>query len=178
VLTHTRSIEFELQNVGVGPDPLSVATVAESADFALVVFLAEPPSVECQLHLDAIASRRAEFRERDVAIVPVMPAPTDAAREWYEHHEPPLPLLADPSAGTRGATGNGSTGSAFGTLGTLDADVLDADGTPDAAVVDTRLTAPRVATTVTTPGTRPTVDDLLAAVERQRDQFVFDRAVQ
>ena len=159
-------LDFELPNVGPGPDPLALAAVAAEHDFLVVLLQRDHHCTRCRDQVRTVADRYDEFAARDAAVASVLPEPVERAREWAERYDPPYPLLADPDAEVGERYGQPVR---FGPLGSL-SDFFGRQ--PEAVVVDLR-DGPEAARVVyahrgTTTFDRPSVDDLLAAVDDAR----------
>lgn len=156
----TADPEFELPNVGPGPETVSLAGLAESNDFVVVFFQRDHYCTNCRQQVQSVASRYAEFRERNAAVVSILPEPVDRARAWQDSYELPYPLLADPDATVGERFGQPVR---FGLLGNV-SDFLGR--MPVVVIVDVR-TDPRIAWRYDGRSTfdRPTVDDIIAAVD-------------
>ena len=156
------SFEFELPNVGAGPDTLSLSALARDHSFVVLLLQRDHYCTNCRDQVQRVADRYGEFRARDAAVVSVVPEPPERVREWHERYDLPYPLLADPDA----AVGERYDQPVrFGVLG----DVSDFLGRmPEAVVLDVR-DPERVRTLYVHRGTstfdRPDVDDLLDVID-------------
>jgi peroxiredoxin Q/BCP len=165
----TRPPEFELPNVGVGPDPLSLDAIAARVDFAALLLLRDYHCPKCKRQVQDVAARAEELNERDVAVVGILPEPRARAEDWMDQFDLPFPLLADPEKAV-GEKYDQPT--RFGALGRMH----DLVGRmPETVVLDCR-DEPTIVHTHEgrTPGDRPSVDDLLAVVDDMRESFAFD----
>lgn len=148
---------FTLRNGGAGPDPLSLAAL--DAALAVVVFHRDHYCGYCREQARRLAARHDEFRERDVAVVTVLPEPVARARSWADRRDAPFPVLADPDGAVADRYGQPTR---FGPIGTR----IDLVGRlPLVAVVDLRGEPALLRRYAgETSGDRPTVDELLAEV--------------
>jgi peroxiredoxin Q/BCP len=147
---------FELDNVGPGPDPLSLSALAEEADAVVVLLQRDHYCTNCRQQVQSVAKRYDEFRERNAEVVSVVPEPRERVAEWQSSYDLPFPLLADPDA-TAGETYDQPV--RFGFLG----DLFDFVGRmPEAVIVDLRG-EPTVSWSHAGKSTfdRPSIDDLL-----------------
>jgi peroxiredoxin Q/BCP len=147
---------FELDNVGPGPDPLSLSALAEEADAVVVLLQRDHYCTNCRQQVQSVAERYDEFRERNAEVVSIVPEPRERVAEWQSSYDLPFPLLADPDA-TAGETYDQPV--RYGFLG----DLFDFVGRmPEAVIVDLRG-EPAVAWSYAGKSTfdRPSIDDLL-----------------
>jgi peroxiredoxin Q/BCP len=156
---------FELTNVGTGPDPLSLRTVAEDSDFVLLLFQRDYHCGNCRNQVQSVGDRYEAFRDRETEVVSIVPEPPDRLRDWQAKYELPFPLCADPDAETSSAYDQPVR---FGLLGDL-SDLLGR--MPKAVLLDTRGDEPVVAYTHEGSSTwdRPEIDDLLDEIDARRD---------
>lgn len=159
----TTAHDFELPNVATGPDPLELSDVAaeDDVDAVVLLFQRDYHCVKCRDQVQSVAARYDEFEAADAEVVSVLPEPADRAAEWQDRYELPFPLLADPSTNVADEFDQPTR---FGALGSLH----DLVGRmPLAVVFDVRDGEPTVEAIHegSTPGDRPTVDDLLTAVD-------------
>jgi peroxiredoxin Q/BCP len=151
---------FELDNVGPGPDPLSLSDLAGEFDAVVVLLQRDHYCTNCRKQVQSVADRYEEFRERNVEVVSIVPESRERVAEWQVSYDLPFPLLADPDA-TAGETYDQPV--RFGFLG----DLFDFVGRmPEAAVVDLRG-EPTIAWSHAGKSTfdRPSIDDLLARLD-------------
>jgi peroxiredoxin Q/BCP len=162
--------EFELPNVGVGPDPLSLARIGERADFAILLLLRDYHCPKCKSQVQTVAKQAQSFAELNAVVVPVLPEPRDRAAEWQESFDLPFPLLADSE---KDVAEKYDQPTRFGALGQLH-DMIGR--MPESVILDTRNDGPEVVYTYEgeTPGDRPDVETLLAEVDALQESFVFD----
>ena len=166
----SRPPEFELPNVGIGPDPLSLARIGERADFAILLLLRDYHCPKCKSQVQTVAEQAQSFAELNAVVVPVLPEPRDRAAEWQESFDLPFPLLADPE---KNVAEKYDQPTRFGALGQLH-DMIGR--MPESVILDTRDDEPEVVYTYEgeTPGDRPDVETLLAEVDAVQEAFVFD----
>lgn len=163
--TDTAALDFELPNVGPGPDPLSLAALATDHDFAVLLFQRDYYCTNCREQIQLFADRYDDFRDRETEVVSILPESVDEARSWQEQYDLPYPLLADPDARV-GAQYDQPV--RFGVLGRLS----DFFGRmPVAAVVDLRgdpelLFAHRGKST----WDRPDIDEILDTLDDARSR--------
>lgn len=151
--------EFTLPNGGPGPDPLTLSELP--ADLAVVLFFRDRFSGNCRRQAVRMARHREAFRERDVAVVSVLPESKARAAAWADARNAPLPTLADPDGEVAARYGQPTR---FGFLGRR----IDLIGRmPLAALVDLRAD-PEILWRHggETPGDWPTIDELLTEVEK------------
>jgi peroxiredoxin Q/BCP len=164
--------EFELQNVGVGPDPLSLAEVASVSDFAVLLFLRDYHCPRCKAQVENLAAEAERFNERNAAVLPILPEPQARAESWKNEFDWafPFPLLAD---GSKTVADKYDQPTQYGALGSLH-DMIGR--LPQSIVLDTRGDDTEVIFSHRgdSAGDRPEADDLLDAVESVRESFVFD----
>lgn len=164
--THERDVlEFSLPNVGPGPDPRSLADLANEDDFVAVYLQRDHLCTNCRKQVQQVADRYEQFRDRGAEVVSIVPEPRERVRSWQDSYDLPYPLLADPDA-TAGETFDQPV--RFGFLGDL-SDFLGR--MPEVVVVDGRGDDPTVAWSYSGRSTfdRPSVDDVLAAVDDLRE---------
>ncbi|MFC4405261.1 peroxiredoxin family protein [Haloarchaeobius iranensis] len=157
--------DFELANVGPGPDPCSLGALAADNEFVVLLFQRDFYCTNCRKQVQAVKERYDEFEARDAVVASVLPEERDRAAEWQERYDLPYPLLADPDAIASDAYDQPVR---FGILGKF-SDFLGR--MPEAVVVDTRGNEPTVAWSYAGSSTfdRPAIDDLLAELERLRE---------
>ncbi|WP_123536064.1 redoxin domain-containing protein [Halosimplex salinum] len=97
--------EFELPNVGPGPDPCSLATLADRESFVVLFFHHDDDCPECRSQAKRAGERFSALRARDAVAVSVLPAARERVEEWQERFELPHPLLVDPDATAGGDYG-------------------------------------------------------------------------
>jgi len=156
--------DFSLPNVGPGPDPLSLSALASDHDFALLLFQRDHYCTNCRKQVQTVAGRYAEFARRDAEVVSIVPEPSEKVREWQDSYDLPYPLVADPETAAGDAYDQPVR---FGFLG----DWSDFLGRmPEAVLIDLRE-SPEIVWQYRSKSTfdRPSVDDLLSAVDDARD---------
>lgn len=152
--------EFELPNVGPGPDPCSLADLARDHDFVVLFFQRDYHCTNCRKQVSQVKDRYSSYRARGATPVSILPEPRERAQEWQDRYELPYPLLADP--GTDVADAYGQT-VRFGMLGEY-SDFLGR--MPKVVVLDTRGD-PRILWTHSGRSTfdRPSTRDILDAID-------------
>ncbi len=156
--------EFELQNVGTGPDPLSIHSLAAEHDFVLLLFQRDHYCTNCRDQVQTVADRYDEFRERNTTVVSIVPEPAEKLREWQAKYDLPFALCADPEAEFSDQYDQPVR---FGILGKLS----DFFGRmPKAVLLDCRTGDPMIAYSYEGSSTwdRPEIDDLLAAIDENQ----------
>lgn len=155
---------FELQNVGEGPESISLPELAADNEFLLVLFQRDYYCTNCRKQVQAVADQYEAFRERGVEVVSIVPEPADRLQEWQDNYQLPFPLCADPEASVSEAYEQPVR---FGFLG----DVSDFLGRmPKAVLVDCRDAEPTIVYAHEGSSTwdRPEVSDLLAEIDDRR----------
>ncbi len=161
--------DFELRNAGAGPDPLSLARVAETVDFAILLLLRDYHCPKCRAQVQRVAEKAQDIERGDAAVIAVLPDAYERAQSWQTSYDLPFPLLADPGADVNDEydqpTRFGAIGRLHGLVGRM----------PKAIVLDLRGDR-EVAYTYegSTPGDRPEIEDLFAQVDDLKAGFVFD----
>ncbi|MFP9190104.1 redoxin domain-containing protein [Natronosalvus vescus] len=173
----TTLLDLALENVGPGPDPLRLRGVAETVtppdptttgketpayDAIVVLFHRDHHCGNCRRQVRAVADRYDEFVARSAQVVSIVPEPRERVEQWQDAYELPYPICADPEANAGDAVDQhvrlGSLGQHSDLLGRM----------PAALVLDVRDSG-ALETVYEHHGQsrwdRPTVDDLLAAVE-------------
>lgn len=152
--------EFELPNVGPGPDPCSLSDLAPDHDFVVLFFQRDHLCTNCRKQVQQVGDRVESYRARDAVPVSILPEPRERAEEWQDSYDLPYPFLADPGADA--ADDYGQT-VRFGILGEY-SDFLGR--MPQVVVVDTRE-EPRVVWTHSGRSTfdRPSTEDILEAID-------------
>jgi len=157
-------LDFDLPNVGEGPDSLSLSAVADAHAFVLLLFQRDYHCTNCRAQVQAVAERYAAFRDRDTEVVSIVPEPADRLRGWQDRYDLPFPLCADPDTAVSESYDQPVR---FGLLGSLS----DFFGRmPKAVLLDCRGPDPMVAHAHEGSSTwdRPEVEDLLAAIDGRR----------
>lgn len=150
--------EFECPNVGGGPDPLSLESVADGTDAVVLLFQRDYHCRNCRQQARQIEDRIGEFTRTDAVPVSVLPESRDRTADWAEATGVSYPVLADPDGELAESYDQPTR---FGVLGA----VSDLVGRmPLAVVVDAMGREPRIAARYegSRPADRPTVADLLA----------------
>ena len=170
VTEETATPSFELPNVGVGPDPLSLAQITETADFAVLLLLRDYHCPKCKAQVQSVAEQARSFAELNAAVVPILPDEREKAADWQDSFDLPFRLLADPG---KEVAEKYDQPTRFGALGQLH----DFIGRmPETVILDTRDGDPEIvyAYEGETPGDRPDVETMVAEVEEPQEAFVFD----
>ena len=157
--------EFELPNVGPGPDPCSLSALARDYDFLVLFFQRDHHCTNCRRQVKAVRDRYDAFRARDATAVSILPEPRDVAQSWQDEFDLQYPLLADPDA-TAGERYGQSV--RFGFIG----DWSDFLGRmPKIVIVDARASKPEIVWTHQGHSTwdRPSVNDVVDALDDYRD---------
>jgi len=162
--------EFELPNVGVGPDPLTLADIRERADFAVLLLLRDYRCPKCKAQVRTVAEQAQSFAELNTVVVPVLPEPRERAADWQDAFDLPFPLLADAE---KAVAEKYDQPTRFGALGRLH-DVIGR--MPESLVLDVRGDEGEIVYTYEgkTPSDRPEVETLLSEVDALQESFVFD----
>lgn len=156
--------DFELPNVGPGPDPYRLSERAGAVSFVVVLFQRDYYCTNCRSQVQQVAERYEAFRDRDAEVVSVLPEPTERTRDWQDTYDLPYPLLADPEAA---AGDDYDQPVRFGFLGSL-SDFFGRQ--PEAVIVDLRDGRRDLAYVHRGRSTfdRPSVDDLLGELDDLR----------
>jgi peroxiredoxin Q/BCP len=156
--------DFELPNVGTGPNPYRLSARAGAADFVVLLFQRDYYCTNCRSQVQAIADRYEAFRTRNSEVASILPEPVDRARDWQASYDLPYPLLADSEAA---AGDDYDQPVRFGVLGSL-SDFFGRQ--PEAVIVDMRDGVREMAYVHRGRSTfdRPSVDDLLAELDDLR----------
>ncbi|WP_136686832.1 redoxin domain-containing protein [Halorhabdus amylolytica] len=166
------ALDFELPNVGVGPDPLSLAAVIDASDFAVLLFLRDYHCPKCKAQVSEISEHARTFNERKTAVLPILPEPRERAADWRDNvvEDFPFPLLAD---GEKRVAEQYDQPTRYGPVGKLH-DLLGR--LPQSAVLDTRGDDADVIFTHRGDSIddRPAAGDLIDTVEDVQESFVFD----
>ena len=162
--------DFELPNVGNGPDPLSLDRVVDEADFAVLLLLRDYHCPKCKNQVQTLAEAAKQFAEMNAVILPVLPESVERARDWQEKFDLPFPLLADAEKKIADKydqpTQLGVLGSLHDLIGRL----------PEVVILDTRGDDAEVVYTYEgdSPGDRPAVETLVSEIDELQETFVFD----
>jgi len=155
------AFEFELPNVGAGPDPLVLSAVAADHDFVLLLFQRDHYCTNCRTQVRAIRDQYPAFEERDTEVVSIVPEPVENVREWQDSYDLPFPLCADPDTEVSGEYDQPVR---FGVLGKIS----DFFGRmPKAVLLDCRGDEPEIEFSHEGSSTwdRPAVEELLATID-------------
>ncbi|WP_238392112.1 peroxiredoxin family protein [Halorussus amylolyticus] len=157
------ALDFELPNAGAGPDPVVLSDLAADPDNdAIVVFFHRDYRCRnCREQVEEVADRYGEFRDRDAAVVSVLPEPKAKAEKWQKKFHLPFALAADEEKSVADQYGQPTR---FGALGKR----LDIVGRmPETAILDARDGLELFAVhRGDKPADRPSTDDVLAMVDR------------
>ncbi|SFR33637.1 peroxiredoxin family protein [Halogeometricum limi] len=154
--TATTPLDFELPNVGRGPETYSPAD--SDADYLVLLLQRDYYCKLCRRQVQAVKRRYDEFEARDAEVVSVVPEPAERTAKWQQSYDLPFPLLADEGKSVGDAVNQPER---FGVLGSLH----DLVGRmPEALVVDADTGAVLFDHAGDSPGDRPEIDELLAAI--------------
>lgn len=92
--------EFELPNVGPGPDPYGLADLRAVAAIGVLLFQRDQYCTNCRGQVQDVADRYEEFSDRDAEVVSIVPESRSNVESWQTAYDLPFPLLADPEART------------------------------------------------------------------------------
>lgn len=161
---------FELPNVGVGPDPLSLDRIVDTVDFAVLLLLRDYHCPKCKHQVQTLAEEARQFAELNAVALPILPEPVDRATEWQSQFDLPFPLLADPE---KAIADKYDQPTRYGKLGQLH-DMLGR--LPESVVLDTRGGEAEVVYTYEgeSAGDRPEVETLIDEIDRLQETFVYD----
>jgi len=161
--------DFELPNVGVGPDPLSLDWVVETVDFAVLLLLRDYHCPKCKQQVQTLAAEARQFSELDAVVLPVLPEPVDRAETWQARFDLPFPARR-PGEGrrrrVRPADAVRRAGEVHDPVGRLPETVIPGPG----------ATRPRSCTRITgaSPGDRPAIETIADEIDQLQESFVFD----
>jgi peroxiredoxin Q/BCP len=161
---------FELPNVGVGPDTLSLDTLVERVDFAVLLLLRDYHCPKCKTQVQTLAENAHKFAELNAVVLPILPEPVERAEDWQEQFDLPFPLLADPQKNLADKydqpTQYGALGKIHDLIGRL----------PESVILDTRGESGEIVYTYEgdSPGDRPEIETLVDEIEELQDAFMFD----
>jgi peroxiredoxin Q/BCP len=169
-------LDFELPNAGTGPDPLTLSDLADDSrnDALVLLFHRDYHCRNCRQQVEQVADRYGEFRERDAAVVSILPESRGKAEKWQGKYHLPFPLVADEEKSVAEQYGQPTR---FGKLGKL----FDLVGRmPQTVILDARDKIPGAQDEIPdareglrlyavhrgdSPTDRPSVDDVLAMVD-------------
>ncbi|UPW02381.1 peroxiredoxin family protein [Halorussus gelatinilyticus] len=142
--------------------PNRTRTPPEDNAAIVLLFQRDYYSRACREQVRAVADRYGEFRERDAAVVSVLPESEEKATKWQTKTHSPFPVVADADKSVAEQYGQPTR---FGKLGGLH-DLLGR--LPQTAILDARDGDLRLFAVHRGEGTddRPPVDDVLAMVDR------------
>lgn len=162
--------DFELPNVGVGPDPLSLDRVVERVDFAVLLLLRDYHCPKCKNQVQTLAEEAKQFAEQNAVVLPVLPEPVERAEVWQEQFDLPFPLLADPD---KEIADKYDQPTQFGALGKIH-DLIGR--LPESVILDTRSDKAEIVYTHEgdSPGDRPEISTLVEEISDLQETFVYD----
>lgn len=99
----TSAKDFELPNVGAGPDPLSLSKLGDDNEFVLLLFQRDHHCGNCRKQVQVFADWHGEFRDRNTEVVSIVPEPRERVQSWQKEYDLPYPLCADPEKTVSGA---------------------------------------------------------------------------
>lgn len=88
-------LSVEFPNVGEGPDPVSIGTLAAESDVLVLLLMQSYRSGTCRQQAREIADQYEDFRRLNAQVVVVVPGSRPQVRSWRRLVEPPFPVLAD-----------------------------------------------------------------------------------
>lgn len=156
--------DFELPNVGAGPETFRLQDVLADEDTNSLVLLLQRDyhCPKCRQQVQDVAERYAEFENANALVASVLPESRVRTQNWQDAYSLPYPLLADPSTELGDELDQPTR---FGALG----NVHDMIGRmPEAIVIDVSSTDPEIVFTHrgTSPSDRPSIDELLDEVQK------------
>ncbi|KTG08138.1 hypothetical protein AUR64_00750 [Haloprofundus marisrubri] len=160
-MSASADLDFELPNVGPGPDPLTLGGLAETNEAVVILLQRDFHCGNCRRQVKAVTERYGEFRERGAEVVSVLPESPGRARDWLRDGAS-FPLVADEGSQVGDRLGQrvrfGAVGRFHDYLGRMPSTVIVdlGDGRPRRSYVHRG----------TSPWDRPTVDDLLTELDR------------
>jgi len=162
--------DFELPNVGVGPDPLSLEHAVQEVDFAVLLLLRDYHCPKCKNQVRTLAAHARQFAELNAVVLPVLPEPVERAEQWQEQFDLPFPLLADPG---KNLAEKYDQPTRYGTFGKLH-DLIGR--LPESVILDTRGEMAEIVYTYEgeSTGDRPDVETLVREIDDLQETFVFD----
>lgn len=158
------SLSHELPNVGPGPDPLSVATLAAESAFVVLLLLQSHRSGTCRQQVREISDEIDTFRNLNATVVAIVPGTYPKVRSWRRLTDPSFPILADDENRLAEAF---SRSRRYGTLGQF---VSSIGRAPMTVVLDCQGDEPTVGYTYegVTAFDRPTVYELYSEIDSRR----------
>ncbi|MEF8825912.1 MAG: redoxin domain-containing protein [Halapricum sp.] len=84
---------FELPNVGVGPDPLSLSGIDGEVDFVILFLLRDYRCPKCKTQVQCVAERAPELERRNAAPIAILPESRERAERWQAEFD--LPSILD-----------------------------------------------------------------------------------
>ncbi|MCT9095032.1 peroxiredoxin [Haloarchaeobius sp. HME9146] len=156
--------EFSLPNVGPGPDPCSLASLAADHDFVLLLFQRDYHCINCRKQVQQVKSRYDEFTARNTEVASIVPEPREKVQDWQDSYDLPYPLFADADAATGDAYDQPVR---YGILGRFS----DFFGRmPEAVLLDARGEEPEIVWSHAGKSTfdRPDIDEILAEIDAHR----------
>ncbi len=159
------TLDFELPNVGPGPDPWSLSGAVTDYEFVAVYLQRDHLCTNCRKQVQTLKQRYDAFGDRETQVVSVVPEPREKVQSWQDNYDLPYPLLADPDIEAGDLFDQPVR---FGFLGSL-SDLLGR--MPEVIVVDTRGNEPEVAWSYSGSSTfdRPDVDEVLSEIDTLRE---------
>jgi peroxiredoxin Q/BCP len=158
---HPVAPDFELPNVGPGPDRCSLSSLAVEHDVLALFFQRAHDCPHCRKQIRQAATRYESYAARSATPVAVLPTPREEGEDWRADIDPPFPILVDPFHEAAEAYGQSVR---LGVLGRLS----DYTGRlPKVVVVDARGADPRIVWTHSARSAfdRPTSRDVLDAID-------------
>jgi peroxiredoxin Q/BCP len=154
-------IQFDLPNVGAGPERLVFEDVAAEHEFVLLLFQRDYHCTNCRSQVQDVAEAYTEFTERNTEVISIVPEPVERLRDWQDSYNLPFPLCADPDTDVSDAFDQPVR---FGILGNL-SDFLGR--MPKAVVLDTRRTPAEIihAHAGSSTWDRPEIEELLRIID-------------
>lgn len=150
-------LDFELPNLGPGPDAYSPA--GSDADYLVILLQRDYYCRQCRRQVQGIKRRYEEFEAKGIEVASVLPNEPGRAVDWQTTYDLPFPLLADPGTELGDEFGQPTR---FGVLGELHNVV---GRLPEALVIDLSTGEILLDHAGQSRDDRPGVDELLAAVE-------------
>lgn len=150
---------FELQNVGAGNETVTAETLGTHGGSVLLVLLRSHYCPKSRELVRTLCDRHEAFRQRDTAVVSVLPDIRERGRLWDQQYDLPFALLVDPE--TEGL----EEGDGFGTFETLRAEFDDLPAVALCACTGDGLS---VVELLGNGKTVPSVDAILASLDERR----------